>query len=49
LRYRRKLVENQAAERNRLLRLLETANIKLASVATRLHLRAAASGWRAMH
>src|SRR5215467_13997772 len=34
LRYRRKLVENQAAERNRLLRLLETANIKLASVAS---------------
>jgi transposase len=32
LRYRRKLVESQAAERNRLLRLLETANIKLASV-----------------
>jgi transposase len=34
LRYRRKLTESQAAERNRLLRLLETANIKLASVAT---------------
>ena len=34
LRYRRKLVETQAAERNRLLKLLETANIKLASVAT---------------
>ena len=33
LRYRRKLVESQAAERNRLLKLLETANIKLASVA----------------
>jgi transposase len=32
LRYRRKLVDNQAAERNRLLKLLETANIKLASV-----------------
>jgi transposase len=32
LRYRRKLVESQAAERNRLLRLLETANIKLTSV-----------------
>ena len=30
-RYRRKLVESQAAERNRLLKLLETANIKLAS------------------
>jgi transposase len=34
LRYRRKLIESQAAERNRLLKLLETANIKLASVAT---------------
>ena len=33
-RYRRKLVEGQAAERNRLLKLLETANIKLASVAS---------------
>lgn len=33
-RYRRKLVETQTAERNRLLKLLETANIKLASVAT---------------
>src|SRR4051794_19072090 len=32
LRYRRKLVESQSAERNRLLKLLETANIKLASV-----------------
>src|SRR4051794_17337601 len=32
LRYRGKLIEGQAAERNRLLRLLETANIKLASV-----------------
>src|SRR5881394_203907 len=32
MRYRRKLVESQAAERNRLLKLLETANIKLASV-----------------
>jgi transposase len=32
LRYRRKLVETQASERNRLQRLLETANIKLASV-----------------
>lgn len=32
LRYRRKLVESQTAERNRLLRLLETANIKIASV-----------------
>jgi transposase len=34
LRYRRKLVESQAAERNRLLTLLETANVKLASVAS---------------
>lgn len=34
LRYRRKLIESQTAERNRLLRLLETANIKLASVAS---------------
>ena len=34
LRYRRKLVESQAAERNRLLKLLERANIKLASVAS---------------
>ena len=33
-RYRRKLVESQTAERNRLLKLLETANVKLASVAT---------------
>jgi hypothetical protein len=32
LRYRRKLSESQAAERNRLLKLLESANIKLASV-----------------
>ncbi|MGH8567673.1 MAG: IS110 family transposase [Gammaproteobacteria bacterium] len=34
LRYRRKLMESRTAERNRLLRLLETANIKLASVMT---------------
>jgi transposase len=33
-RYRPKLVESRTAERNRLLKLLETANIKLASVAT---------------
>ena len=33
-RYRRKLVEARSAERNRLLKLLEAANIKLASVAT---------------
>jgi transposase len=31
-RYRRKLVESRTAERNRLLKVLETANIKLASV-----------------
>src|SRR6266851_3679617 len=34
LRYRRKLIESRTAERNRLLKLLETANIKLASVAS---------------
>ena len=34
LRYRRKLVESRTGERNRLLKLLEQANIKLASVAT---------------
>jgi transposase len=34
LRYRRKLVESRTAERNRLLKLLETANLKLASVAS---------------
>lgn len=34
MRYRRKLVESRSAERNRLLKVLETANIKLASVAT---------------
>ena len=34
LRYRRKLVDACAAERNRLLKLLETANIKLSSVAS---------------
>jgi len=33
-RYRRKLVESRTAERNRLLKLLETANIKLSSVAS---------------
>jgi len=51
LRYRRKLVESQAAERNRLLKVLETANIKLANVATdvfgmsgRLMLRALIAG-----
>jgi transposase len=34
LRYRRKLVESAAGERNRLLAVLETANIKLANVAS---------------
>lgn len=34
VRYRRKLVESQSAERNRLMRLLETCNIKLATVAS---------------
>src|SRR3984893_14413067 len=50
-RYRRKLVESQSAERNRLLKVLETANIKLAGVATdvfgtsgRLMLRALIEG-----
>ena len=33
-RYRRKLIESRTSERNRLLKLLETANIKIASVAT---------------
>jgi transposase len=33
-RYRRKLVETGSEERNRLLKVLETANIKLASVAS---------------
>jgi transposase len=33
-RYRRKLIESRTAERNRLLKLLESANVKLASVAT---------------
>jgi transposase len=50
-RYRRKLVEVQAAERNRLLKVLEGANIKLSSLATdvfgvsgRLMLRALIDG-----
>src|SRR6201993_1836566 len=50
-RYRRKLVQSQAAERNRLLKLLESANTKLSSVATdvfgvsgRLMLRALIEG-----
>jgi transposase len=34
LRYRRKLTEEEAAERNRLQKLLETAGIKLGSAAT---------------
>ena len=41
-RYRRKLVESQTAECNRLLKLLEIANIKLASVATDVF---GVSGW----
>jgi len=51
MRYRRKLVESQASERNRLLKLLEITNIKLSSVATdvfgvsgRLMLHALAQG-----
>lgn len=51
VRYRRKLVQSKAAERNRLLKVLEGANIKLASVATdvfglsgRLMLRALIEG-----
>src|ERR1700693_720564 len=50
-RYRRKLVESRSAERDRLLKLLETANVKLANVATdvfgmsgRLMLRALIAG-----
>src|SRR6267143_1895076 len=50
-RYRRKLVESRSAERNRLLKVLETANIKLSSVASdvfgvsgRLMLKALAKG-----
>jgi transposase len=34
MRYRRKLVESETAERNRLMKLLETCNIKLSSVAS---------------
>src|SRR5262249_13867588 len=34
MRYYRKLVESRSGERNRLLKLLETANIKVSSVAT---------------
>jgi transposase len=51
VRYRRKLVESRTAERNRLLKVLETANIKLSSVASdvfgvsgMLMLRALAAG-----
>jgi transposase len=51
VRYRRKLVQSQAAERNRLLKVLEDSNIKLASVASdvfglsgRLMLRALIEG-----
>lgn len=41
-RYRRKLVQASAAERNRLLKLLESANIKLSSVASDVF---GVSGW----
>lgn len=34
VRYRRKLVESETSERNRLMRLLETCNVKLSSVAS---------------
>lgn len=34
MRYRRKLVESETSERNRLIKLLETCNIKLSSVAS---------------
>jgi transposase len=34
LRYRRKLLQSRTAERNRLLKLLETANVKVSSVAS---------------
>jgi len=34
MRYRRKLVESETSERNRLMKLLETGNIKLSSVAS---------------
>lgn len=51
LRYRRKLVESSSCERNRMLKLLETANIKLATVVSdvfgmsgRLMLRALLEG-----
>lgn len=46
LRYRRKLSETGAAERNRLLALLETANIKLANVASDVF---GVSGRRMLH
>jgi transposase len=41
-RYRRKLVQSTASERNRLLKLLESANIKLSSVASDVF---GVSGW----
>jgi len=46
LRYRRKLVESRTAERNRLSKLLETANIKLSSVISDLF---GASGMAMLH
>lgn len=46
LRYRRKVVDSRTSERNRLLAVLETANIKLASVASDVF---GASGLRMLH
>jgi transposase len=46
VRYRRKLVESRTAERNRLSKLLETANIKLSSVASDIF---GASGMAMLH
>jgi transposase len=46
LRYRRKLVEARSSERNRLHKLLETANIKLASVASNIF---GVSGMKMLH
>jgi len=46
VRYRRRLVESRSAERNRLLKLLESANLKLASVASNVF---GVSGMRMLH
>jgi transposase len=46
MRYRRKLIESRTAERNRLSKLLETANIKLSSVASDIF---GASGMAMLH